>query len=115
MVKQRIIDYSFKYFAEDRKQADSKIALNKFFSTFLWKGTMFVNFHISGNFSSFNPVSNCNLRGKAIDSPQICIAFAEILSQPCALFESRFFMTNEISLWFMPKKLILTLVNPKGI
>ena len=35
MVKQRIIDYSFKYLAEDRKQADSKIAFNKFFSTFL--------------------------------------------------------------------------------
>ena len=35
MVKQRIIDYSFKYIAEDRKQADRTIAFNKFFSSFL--------------------------------------------------------------------------------
>ena len=71
---------------------------------------MFANFHMPGNFCYFNGVSNSNLRVKAIDSPQLCIIFIEILSQPCALFESRFFMINEISLWFMRKELILTLV-----
>ena len=70
---------------------------------------------MSGNFFSFNAVSNSNLRGKAIDSPQICIIFIEILSQPCALFESRFFMVSLISLGFMLKELILTLVlNANG-
>ena len=71
---------------------------------------MFANFHMSGNVFSFNAVSNSNLRGKAIEPPQICIIFFEILPQACALFESRFFMINEISLWFMRKELILTLV-----
>ena len=86
------------------------IVFNKFFSSFLWTGITFAIFQISGIFSSFNPVLNINLSGKAIDSPQICINFVEILSKLCAFLGSKVSIVNEISFGFTRKEVILALV-----
>ena len=61
-------------------------------------------------FNADHAVSDINISGKAIDSPQICLIFIEILSKPCAFLGSKVFIINEISLWVTWKEVILALV-----
>ena len=103
MVKQRIIDYPFKYLKIGSKLI-GQLFFNKLFSAFLRTGTTFDFFHMSKNFFSFSAVSNTNIRGKAIWSLQIGINFSEILSQPYAFSASKVFMIVKISFWMTLKE-----------
>ena len=60
-------------------------------------------------FNADHAVSDINLSGKAIDSPQIYLIFIEI-SKPCAFLGSKVFIINEISFWVTWKEVILALV-----
>ena len=76
-------------------------------SSFLWTGTTFAFFHISGNLPFLRECSKIIFNGKISDWLQIFIILIDILSQPWALLESNVFIIANISFSVTWKDLIL--------
>ena len=84
--------------------------LSILFFFFCGQEPTFAFFRMSGDFFSFDAVSNNSIGGKAIGSTQICIIFMEILPQPFVVSASKVFMISDISFWLTWKELVLTSV-----
>ena len=67
MVKQKIIDNSFKLLLKMGTNLIGRYLFNKPFSSFLWTGTTYTIFQKPEIFFSSTAISNINLSGKAIN------------------------------------------------
>ena len=70
----------------------------------------FAFFQIAGNLPSFRDCSNIIFKGTVNDSLQVLIIFIDVLSQPWALAESKFFIINDMSSFVISNDVILALV-----